>query len=239
MNCKAAITENFAGAIQGDQLTKRVNAILEEQGFTPENTLFANSTCPDEINRFVTSFEQYWGENFPLGGLAGLPFTGVTGFGAYSHHVPDGGNLFILYASHIGINDKGELGKFLRCGMTHETTSCGSAIAAYFALQSGKPVFPDVDSDSQQYAVMKLIERSQERINGSNNPLIEISQVVYEQMDRELREVIIPGTYDGNIALLGGIQINTPLAQPDYILVQRFEIINPAKDYREDLLNKL
>ena len=95
MNCKAAITENFAGAIQGDQLTKRVNAILEERGFTPENTLFANSTCPDEINRFVTSFEQYWGENFPLGGLAGLPFTGVTGFGAYSHHVPDGGNLFI------------------------------------------------------------------------------------------------------------------------------------------------
>ena len=86
---------------------------------------------------------------------------------------------------------------------------------------------------------MKLIERSQERINGSNNPLVEISQVVYEQMDRELREVIIPGTYDGNIVLLGGIQINTPQAQPDYFLVQRFEIINPATDYRADMLNEL
>lgn len=27
---------------------------------------------------------------FHMGGLAGIPFTGKTGYAAYSHHVPDG-----------------------------------------------------------------------------------------------------------------------------------------------------
>jgi hypothetical protein len=40
-----------------------------------------------------------------------------------------------------------------------------------------------------------------------------ISQVVYEQMDRELREVIIPGTHDGNIVLLGGNTYKAPSPQ--------------------------
>ncbi len=83
-------------------LTKRVNEILIGHGFTPESTLFGNSTCPDEMNRHITNFEEYWGENFYLGGLSGIPFTGKTGFRAYSHHMPDDGDLFLMYASHIG-----------------------------------------------------------------------------------------------------------------------------------------
>ena len=34
-----------------------------------------------------------WGEGFALGGLAGLPFAGKSGFRAYLHHVPDNGKL--------------------------------------------------------------------------------------------------------------------------------------------------
>ena len=55
---------------------------LFELGFTDDNTLFADSSCPDEINHddgeedITALFANRWGEDFPLGGLAGVPFTG-------------------------------------------------------------------------------------------------------------------------------------------------------------------
>ena len=51
-----------------------------------------------------------------LGGLGGLPFVGKTGFKAYSHHVPHDGNLFIVFAPHVGIADDGLIGKISRAG---------------------------------------------------------------------------------------------------------------------------
>jgi hypothetical protein len=120
---RQAMEKYFAAAFDGEVLTEKVNEKLIEHGFTkvnekliehgftPDKTLFGNSTCPDEVNRFVTTFGAYWGGNFPLGGLAGIPFTGKTGFSAFSEHMPDDGNLFVLYASHVGINKKGEIGK--------------------------------------------------------------------------------------------------------------------------------
>lgn len=74
-----------------------------------------------------------------MGGLAGIPFTGKTGFTAYSHHIPDStyalavfdtgdsslptvsiaptdGNLFVLFAPHIGLCDSCHLGKYSRKG---------------------------------------------------------------------------------------------------------------------------
>ena len=45
------------------------------------------------------------GKVFHLGGLAGVPFTGKTGFGAYSGHVSEGGHCFVLQAPHIGVSD--------------------------------------------------------------------------------------------------------------------------------------
>jgi hypothetical protein len=48
----------------------------------------------DEINHNIgditTLFSTWMGEVFHMGGLAGLPFTGKTGFKAFSDHVPDG-----------------------------------------------------------------------------------------------------------------------------------------------------
>lgn len=76
------LDENFAGCIRSHVLEELTFKKLDQLGFTDENTLFADSTCPDEINHAdptedVTAlFRNRWGELFPLGGLAGLPFTG-------------------------------------------------------------------------------------------------------------------------------------------------------------------
>jgi len=94
----------FPQAVRLDQVSEKVKSSLGVKGFRPENTLFANCTCRDEINyRGISFFADFWGENFDLAGLGGYPTSGITGFTAYSHHVPDGGNLFICrFAGPVG-----------------------------------------------------------------------------------------------------------------------------------------
>jgi hypothetical protein len=83
---------------------------LKSMGFTDANTLFADCSCPDEINHddpledITSLMHTRWGEMFPLGGLAGFPFTGKTGWGAFSSHVPNDGNIVVLFAPHVGVD---------------------------------------------------------------------------------------------------------------------------------------
>ena len=43
-----------------------------------------------------------------------MPFTGKTGFGAMSSHVPKDGNIVVVFASHVGVDSHGTVGKVLR-----------------------------------------------------------------------------------------------------------------------------
>jgi hypothetical protein len=78
-----AIKLEFPGALSYDQLESRVTKKLATKGYTPENTLLATSLCCDELARNLEKdFAKIYGKNFNLGGLAGFPFAGNTGFGA-------------------------------------------------------------------------------------------------------------------------------------------------------------
>ena len=112
----------FPGAIKGKIAELHVASNLIRNGFEDNNTLFCDSSCPDEINHDDPSeditmlFQQRWRGIFPLGGLAGLPFTGKTGWNAFSSHVPIDGNIVVLFAPHVGIDSAGNVGKVLREG---------------------------------------------------------------------------------------------------------------------------
>lgn len=114
-------------------IIKQVAEVLKNIGCTNENTLFAQSICPDEINHeeddITRLFQVHLGECFHLGGLGGIPFTGKTGFAAFSHHIPDDGNLFILFAPHVGVSDSGKIGEYSRLGQALDGKACGAASA--------------------------------------------------------------------------------------------------------------
>lgn len=120
--CKAALARHFPGCMTGQQAEERVARELLGRGFTGENTLFTDSSCPDELNHddpgedITSLFQARWGEIFPLSGLAGLPFTGKTGWHAFSSHCPKDGNIVILFAPHVGVDNAGTVGKVLREG---------------------------------------------------------------------------------------------------------------------------
>ena len=137
--CKEALEKYFAGYMKGRDAEGKVADVLLARGFTGDNTLFTDSSCPDELNHNdpendVTSvFMPRWGEIFPLGGLAGFPFTGKTGWAAFSSHCPEDGNIVILFAPHVGVDNTGCVGKVLREGQSHPSSACGAAIGAYAA----------------------------------------------------------------------------------------------------------
>mgnify|MGYP003386588539 CR=1 FL=1 len=97
----STVQQNLHGALEGKLLHKLCANVLQKHGITERNTLYAQSICPDEINHecgdITNLFTDHLGEVFHLGGLAGLPFTGKTGFAAYSAHVPDGKWRYILF----------------------------------------------------------------------------------------------------------------------------------------------
>ena len=163
---------------------------------------------------------------FVIIGLAGLPFAGKSGFGAYLHHVPDDGKLLVIFAPHVGIDAEGQIGGLQRDGQIKVSSACGAAIGAYKALQSKKktPDDPllvydnlerenlDTKFDPQLEQIVNLLAP---RLKGIDDAQNSISFVTYQMYGiiRELITACITQTddlfdYTTEIAVVGGVIIN-------------------------------
>jgi len=52
-----------------------------------------------------------WGQITHIGGMAGLPFSGRTGWTTAMKHLPDYGNMIVFYAPHVFISKEGIIGR--------------------------------------------------------------------------------------------------------------------------------
>lgn len=176
---KKAWQKNFPGAMKGREVEEITYNKLKDLGFNAENTLFADCSCPDEVNHddpfedITSLFARRWGEMFPLAGLAGLPFTGKTGWGAFSSHCPADGNIVILFAPHVGIDTKGNIGKVLREGQKESSAACGAAIGAYNAVNADPDCanFNSGYTDHQMDCIKNLILQKVGEIKGTKNEM--------------------------------------------------------------------
>ena len=180
-----------------------------------------------------------------MGGLAGFAFGGTTSFGAMAHHIPEGGSCLIVYGPHVGIDADGVVGKVNRRGREMSGACCGSAAAAaaYVAsVHTGtrKPCGTPTDClDAQQNYVGNLLLTHAERLANSSNAAVELPFALFDAQTELMKKIVkaacgeVAG--DGKIALLGGIQINTPDGTSDYFLPLSFEI----RDNQSDLVVNL
>lgn len=238
----------FPGAIDNKSLEDGVLEILKTKGFTAGNTLLATSLCCDELaRRLEDDFVKIFGNNFNLGGLAGFPFAGNTGFGAMAAHIPDDGNCLIIYGPHVGISKDGTVGKVERQGIALIDTCCGSAVAANNYLKGitdgGATMVADVQrfTDFQQGAVCQLILPHGKRLSDAENRMVELPLALFDSQDVLMQDIVqtgCGGTKRG-LALLGGIQINTNPDVPDYFLPIRFDYMNNKGEILESLLPAL
>ena len=242
------VKDAFPGAISNKELEEKVVKVLEGKGLTPANTLLATSLCCDELARNLEDdFNTVYGHNFNLGGLAGFPFAGNTGFGAMAGHVPDDGYCFIIHGPHVGITKDGIIGKVERSGIALVDSCCGSAIAASNYLKGitdgGMKITPKLQefSDFQQGAVQELILPFGKRLNDAENRMKELPYALYDSQDILVRDIINTGkgSIKAGLALLSGIQINTAPDTLDYFHPLRFEFYDEDGKVTEDLLPQL
>jgi len=182
-----------------------------------------------------------------MGGLAGFAFGGVTSFGAMAHHIPDNGSCLVVYGPHVGVDKDGTVGKVNRRGRYNGSgICCGSAAAAAAyckSVQAGAEPNPSpVDAlDAQQTFVGNMLLPQADRISSSSNPSVELPLALFDVQDELMKKIVgkacgeVAG--EGKIAILGGIQINTPNGTSEYFLPKVFEIRDNKGKVVVDLLS--
>lgn len=247
--CETKIGAVFPGALKNKDLVDKVSNNLEKYGYG-RTTLVATSLCADEVNRVLESdFSRVYGDNFSMGGLAGFPFGGVTSFGAMSAHIPDGGSCLVVFGPHVGVDSTGAVGTVERRGRAKGGACCGSAIAAlgYVTSVSGgkadKASAPETPTDAQQNYVGNMLLPYSARLDKTTDKMVELPYALYDAQKKMMGDIIKAGASNvagsGKIAVLGGIQINTPEGISDYFKTMSFEVYDNTGKLLEDLSPKL
>jgi len=216
------------GAMTGREVMRRALWALQPHGVYKDNTIYGQSVCSDEINgdrgHLTTLMTQYYGRVFNLGGIGGLPYVGETGFGAFSHHVADNGNVLIVFGPHIGFSMDGEAGKFLRRGQASCSTACGAVIAAYNQVMGGGYYVNHDKQDLQQCRLRHLLKPSCREVADDSHPMVALVRKAYKAVEQEMLAIVNTNFGPGKLVLLGGIQINMPHPLPGMFLPLHFTV---------------
>jgi len=241
----------FPGIVTAHQLARSLDVILEPQGFQKETTLLATSFCCDEVNRDLEDeLRSVYGQNLSFGGIGGFPFSGCTAVGAICHHVPSNGQCLIVYGPHVGLDFDGVIGKVNRRGHQGSGACCNTGLASLEyvkAVKEGRMIHSPDPSDpmtAQQVFVNTALLEHSDRLLQSDNVPVELPHVMYDCMDSLLKRILdkcLPRDLPSNVpvALLGGVQVNTPEGTPEYFLPKKFQILNHKGEVVEDLLQSL
>jgi hypothetical protein len=198
-----------------------VQKVLQKRGYTPQNTNYAQSVCPEEVNHgkgdITSLFAGYLGNLFNLGGLAGMPFTGRTGFAAFSNNVPDDGHCFVLMAPHIGLDPENDFGKFSRDSHSSSVACCSAIAGALEHCTSGQPPADILDhpEDYQLNFIINQVDRVKDIILGGrdieeNTIQADLATQMHRIAKKMLDQIVNVnfGGKDSTLVVLTGIQIN-------------------------------
>jgi hypothetical protein len=213
--------------------------ILLRTRLKPNQVLAAYSVCSDDVNsmQFPDPTKSLLGP-FNLGGLDGYPFTGLTGMGAFAHHVPDEGAVLIFYAPHIGVSADGKLGEIKRVGQSHNSSCCGAAKGALDKLTK-KQIFrgDTYTADYQMNSIEQLFLAHEDRIKKAQFPIREATEVMYEAIDQRINALVAQTKFHGKYLILaGGIFINGDGKENSFGVYKRYDVVKLEDHSRVDML---
>lgn len=211
MSFESVLNQHYKGARPEPEFVAQTISTLGKHGFTGANTIACMSICRDELCTGLESeVRQQWGEAFNMSSLAGVPFCGVTAFGAAHAHSPvDKGRERYLYFDmvHIGIGENGEAGKCIRPGRDAPSSACGALCAILGELQDG-PLSTAMDPDDIEQSHLR--QRLAARLGEAKPDLFELTEharldalAIFEHM---IERTVNTKTAD--YALLSGVQVH-------------------------------
>lgn len=229
-----AIQEEFPGALPYEEGIDSLVAHLERVGIPANTILWGQSTCVDDITNTKDKFfhPEIKGP-FNFGGLAGLPFTGITGLDAFAHHVPEHGTALLFIGPHIGYDAKDGWGKIIRHEQHHASSCCGALSAALAKLQKGelKQQVP-TEEDYQQGVLEQLTYQHREELLSAKEPLVALTKLTYLEAKKQMTTYVpkVKERHFKYAVVVGGIIINTNYDFPDYLWIERISILDIQKN---------
>jgi hypothetical protein len=163
----------FSGAVLSEVWGTYTTEYITNEGIPSTDIILAEGICSDDVDAaylpgniggWPTSINSFLGP-FMSGGLAGYPFVGSVGFGAFASHVATtlGGTLFVTSMPHIGVTEEGSSGRMLRRGKSDSLTdnTCGAVWGAINQVVNVLSTAPSQDNppfDNGNYSFWKLTD---------------------------------------------------------------------------------
>jgi hypothetical protein len=220
----------YPNATTTTDAVNRLFAVLKEHyGLEPRQLMHADSICSDDVNamEYPPEARAMLGP-FGMGGLNGFPFTGLTGMGAFAHHVPEDGAVFVYYAPHIGVTKESKVGEINRVGQSRPSACCGAAKAALGKLLNDE-IQPGhvTELDYQQNTIEQIFLRRQDRIRQAAIPMMEATEVMYEAITERIDLLAEKTSYPcRHLILMGGILVNGDHDVGSFNCCRRFDVID-------------
>ena len=246
----ASLTENWGNYT--------INYIKQKSGYNSYEMLYALGICSDDVDAFTVNgnlgqypmaMNSFLGP-FMAGGLAGYPFVGSVGFGAFASHITDTGSLFISCTPHIGVTIEGDAGYQYRKGQTvasssqTPSTNCG-AVHGAVGLVTFDPNPPNINNapyNNENYELWKLADiiypysasfsgSVSENIMAATSIIRDAGwQYIYNNSGSFTRALGTKKMY-----AIGGTFINTDYGYEAYIDVTQFQEFDPIANTWNDL----
>ena len=163
----------FSGAVLSEVWGTYTTEYITNEGIPSTDIVLAEGICSDDVDAskvpgniggWPNSVNSFLGP-FMSGGLAGYPFVGSVGFGAFSSHVATtlGGTLFVTSMPHIGVTEDGRSGRMLRRGKANSLTdnTCGAVAGALDQVVNQLSSAPNQNNapfNNENYSFWKLTD---------------------------------------------------------------------------------
>jgi len=163
----------FSGAVLSEVWGTYTTQYITDEGIPSTDIVLAEGICSDDVDAaylpgniggWPTSINSFLGP-FQSGGLAGYPFVGSVGFGAFSSHVATtlDGTLFVTSMPHIGVTEDGRSGRMLRRGKADSITdnTCGAVAGAIDQVVNQLSAAPNQNNapfNNENYSFWKLTD---------------------------------------------------------------------------------
>ena len=163
----------FSGAVLSEVWGTYTTQYITDEGIPSTSIVLAEGICSDDVDAskvpnniggWPNSINSFLGP-FMSGGLAGYPFVGSVGYGAFASHVATtlNGTLFVTSMPHIGVTEGGLSGRMLRRGKDSSSgdTTCGAvagAIDQVVNVLTEAPSQSNAPFDNENYSFFKLTD---------------------------------------------------------------------------------
>lgn len=212
MDFEHTLNQHFLGAMEESLFVHRSAEALARHGFHRDNSIACVACCRDEISQPLhEEATRAWGLAFNNSSLAGMIFSGKTGFAAALAHAPqvDGRERYVFYAMpHVAIGPDGEAGVVDRAGRTGPSTACGALLALLGEIQNGR-----IDTRFQHGDIEQSLLKARIAAKlswGANPDLFALTKIAHDVILEDLEQTIeqTVDTSMADYAVLTGIQIH-------------------------------